>query len=210
MQRVLFATLLCTAALLAPASAHADHYFVFPQIGVGYGRLAENGFADYLGKIDLMLGQEYDQGGPRGAVGWLLDVGYATNFPDKHAASPKPRYWRIEVAPMVTLSSGYNWWTLFARIGIGPHFEYASRGGEVVAGGGLQVEGAFGSKNAIEVFTQGFASVDGHGLNFSAVAGIRLNAIAFLALADLLSGRSPRVPDVVPAVPHHAVPAPPH
>ncbi|HEY3447733.1 MAG TPA: hypothetical protein VGK67_15360 [Myxococcales bacterium] len=206
MLRVFLPMLLAAAALVAPIPALADHYFVFPQVGFGYGRVTENGFADYLGKFDLMLGQEYDTGGPRGAVGWLLDVAYATNFPDQDASNPPPRYWRIEVAPMVTVSSGYNWWTLFARLGIGPHFEYASRAGEVVAGGGLQIEGALGSKNAIELFTQGFASVDGHGLNFSVIGGLRLNAIAFMALVDLMQGRSPRLPDPSPGY-HHAVPA---
>ncbi len=207
MPRALLPMVLAAAAVLAPARAAADHYFVFPQIGVGYGLLTEKGFTDYLGKIDLMLGQEYDTGGPRGAVGWLLDVAYATNFPDTESAAPKPRYWRLEVAPMVTVSSGYHWWTLFARLGIGPHFVYASRGGQTVAGGGLQIEGAVGSKNAIELFTQGVASVDGRGLNYSVVGGLRLNAIAFVALVDLLSGRSPRLPSPRRHH-HHAVPAP--
>ena len=50
-------------------------------------------------------------------------------------------------------------------------------------------------------------SVDGHGPNFSAVAGLRLNIIAFVALFDLLQGHSPRVPH---SSHHRAVPAPAH
>ncbi|MBI5543048.1 MAG: hypothetical protein HY901_04120 [Deltaproteobacteria bacterium] len=205
-RRILLAVFGALALWASPGVVRADHYFVFPQVGIGYGRLLEDDFTAWVGKLDLTLGQEYDLGGPRAAVGWMLDFGLAGNVIDEEDRSPPPQYWRFEFAPMLTLSSGYNWWTLFARVGIGPHFSYAKRGDVAALGGGMQVDLAVGSKNAIELFTQAFATVDGRGPNVSVLGGIRLNAIAFVALMDLMSGRSPRVS--TPRVPkvHRAVP----
>lgn len=204
--RLAFTTL--AVALLIPAVASADHYFVFPQVGIGYGRLLEKDASTDLGKLDVMIGQEYDTGGPRAAFGWMLDIGYASNFTDSADPNSPPRYQRAEIAPMLTLSSGYNWWTLFARIGVGPHFVWAERGRSDSFGGGAQIDMAIGVKNAIELFTQAFASHDGREPNLSVVGGLRINAIAFVALLDLLQGRSPRMPGPQPVHHdvHHAVP----
>lgn len=197
-----------SAAVLAmlPAAAHADHYFVFPEVGVGYGAAHLPDFRGPLGQLDVHIGAEYDTGGPRTAIGWLLNFGYATTFEDADADRNRPRWWRAHFAPMLTLSSGYNWWTLFARIGFGPHVAYSERGSTGYVGGGLQIDAAIGSKDAIELFTQAFATFDPHGPSLTAIGGLRLNLIAFVVLADMLRGRPPHEEILPRHHPHRAVP----
>ncbi len=210
--KVLSLTLALGALLAAPA-ARADHYFLFPQVGVGYGGVAQGSFRDWVGKLDLTLGQEYDLGGPRGAVGWMLGFAVTSNaIEEGEQLDPPPEYLRLEFAPMVTLSSGYNWWTLFARVSAGPHVAYTKIGGVEYVGGGLQLELAVGSKNIVELFTQAYGTVDARGAAITVVGGLRLNAIAFVALADLFSGSGSSHRKYRPSHddgPHRAVPAPP-
>jgi hypothetical protein len=185
---------LLLSMLVWPQSARADHFFLFPEVGIGYGRAILPDGSGFVGTLDLHFGTEWDLGGPRAAVGWLLNLGYLTFLEDEEHAAQLPKWWRIHFAPMLTLSSGYNWWTLFARVGIGPHFAYSRRGDTGYYGGGLQLEGAIGSKNAIELFAQSYVSFDAKGPNLTLVGGLRLNIVAFIALMDLFHGHSPRVP----------------
>lgn len=181
------------AAVLAPDPARAESFFVFPEVGLGYGWARVPDLSDTVAQLDLHLGSEFDAGGgPRTAVGWMFNVGYVTTGEDSRG---EPHWWRVHLAPMLTLSNGYNWWTLFARVGVGPHFElseFKSVGGRYTQamGGGLQIDAAIGSKNAIELFTQALVSFDRRGPSYTLTGGLRLNVVAFLALMDLL-GSSP-------------------
>ena len=193
--RALLASAALVGLLLAPAGARADHYFLFPQVGVGYGRVAEAGFSkpgfsDWVGKLDLMLGQEYDLGGPRGALGWMVDLAYTSNFTDSSRVDAAPSFSRFEFAPMLTLSSGYNWFTWFARVGVGPHFALTKIGDDQKAGGGAQIDLAVGSKDIIELYTEALGTVDGRGASLMVTGGVRLNVIIFVALVELFSGSS--------------------
>ncbi len=176
--------LISFSAIVIPNESLAKRHFVFPEMGLGYGHafFSQNA-SQPVGQLDFQVGTEWDWGGRRAAAGWLLNLKYATSATQK----PPKELHLFHIAPMVSLSSGYGWWTAFARISAGPQLSIIRRDDVTAVGGGLAFDGSIGVKNAVELYSQTTFSVDPVGPSCTFMAGFRVNIIVFMGTLDFLS-----------------------